>query len=134
MKEFLRFIKFLLFSISAGLIQIGVFTLLNEFTGLRYWPCYLTGLVLSVVWNLTFNRKFTFKSNKSYSISLILVLIYYAIFTPVTTFGGDYLVEHLGVNGYLMTVVNMILNFVTEFLYQRFIVFRKTIDNNEKTL
>ena len=134
MKEFLRFIKFLLFSISAGLIQFGVFTLLNEFTGLRYWPCYLTGLVSSVVWNLTFNRKFTFKSNKNYSVSLAMVLLYYAIFTPITTFGGDYLVEHLGVNEYLMTIVNMILNFVTEFLYQRFIVFGKTIDNNEKTL
>lgn len=132
MKEFLRFIKFLLFSISAGLIQIGTFTLLNEFTGLRYWPCYLIGLVLSIIWNLTFNRKFTFKSDKNYSVSLVMVFMYYAIFTPITAFGGDYLVETLDFNEYVITIFNMILNFVTEFLYQRFVVFGKSIDNNEK--
>lgn len=132
MKEFLRFIKFLLFSISAGLIQIGTFTLLNELTGLRYWPCYLISLVLSIIWNLTFNRKFTFKSNENYTIALSKVFLYYLVFTPITTIGGDYLVETVGINEYIVTIGNMILNFVTEFLYQRFFVFRKTVDNNEK--
>lgn len=132
MKEFFRFVKFLLFSISAGLIQIGTFTLLNEFSGFRYWPCYIISLVLSIIWNLTFNRKFTFKSDKNYSVSLIQVFIYYSIFTPVTAFGGDYLVETVGINEYIVTIGNMILNFVTEFLYQRFIVFGNSVDNNEK--
>lgn len=132
MKEFLRFIKFLLFSISAGLIQIGTFTLLNELTGLRYWPCYLISLILSIIWNLTFNRKFTFKSDENYTLALSKVFLYYLIFTPVTTIGGDYLVEHIGINEYIVTIGNMILNFITEFLYQRFIVFGKSIDNNKK--
>ena len=128
MKEFFRFVKFLLFSISAGLIQIGTFTLLNEFSGFRYWPCYIISLVLSIIWNLTFNRKFTFKSDKNYSVSLIQVFIYYFMFTPVTAFGGDYLVETVGINEYIVTIGNMILNFVTEFLYQRYFVFVNTID------
>lgn len=129
MKELIRFFKFLFFSISAGLIEFASFTLLNELTSLRYWPCYLIGLILSILWNLTLNRRFTFKSDVSFSLALSKVFLYYLIFVPVTTFGGDYLVEHLGFNEYLVTVFNMILNFVTEFLYQRYVVFRKTIDN-----
>ena len=128
MKEAIRFSKFLLFSISAGLIQIGSFTLLNEFTGLRYWPCYLISLILSIVWNLTLNRKFTFKSDINFIEALSKVFLYYAIFVPVTTIGGDYLVVKLGFNEYIVTIGNMILNFVTEFLYQRYLVFRKRID------
>ena len=132
MKEVLRFIKFLLFSISAGLIEFGVFTLLNEFTTFRYWPSYLIGLILSIIWNLTLNRKYTFKSDENYSIALSKVFAYYAVFVPVTTFGGDYFVEHLGFNAYFVTIFNMILNFVTEFLYQRYFVFAKSIDIRRK--
>ncbi len=129
MKELIRFFKFLFFSISAGLIEFASFTLLNELTSLRYWPCYLIGLILSILWNLTLNRRFTFKSDVSFSLALSKVFLYYLIFVPVTTFGGDYLVEHLGFNEYLVTAFNMVLNFVTEFLYQRYVVFRETIDN-----
>lgn len=129
MKEFLRFIKFLLFSISAGIIQIGTFTLFTEVFKWTYWVCYLTSLILSIIWNLTFNRKFTFKSNKNYSISLAMVLLFYAVFTPVTTIGGHLLVKYIGINKYIVEIGSMVLNFVTEFLYQRFIVFKKTIDS-----
>ncbi len=132
MKEFLRFLKFLFFSISAGLIQIGSFTLFTEVFKWEYWTCYLISLTLSVIWNLTFNRKFTFKSSKNYSVSLLLVIIYYSIFTPVTTIGGNYLVKNIGINKYIVEIGSMILNFITEFLYQRFIVFGKSIDNNGK--
>ena len=69
-KEYLlQAIKFLGFSLSAGIIQIGVFTLLNEVAGLTYWPAYLIGLVCSVLWNFTFNRKFTFKSSNNVPIA-----------------------------------------------------------------
>ena len=60
MKETLRVIKFILFSISAGAIQIGAFALLNELASLDYWASYLISLSLSVIWNFTLNRKFTF--------------------------------------------------------------------------
>lgn len=130
MKEMLRIVKFLLFSASAGVIQIGSFALLTELSPLSYWPCYLISLVLSVVWNFTLNRKFTFHSAANIPVAMMKVLGYYAVFTPLSTILGDYLVETLLWNEYLVTVLNMLFNFVTEFLYQRFFVFGKSIDND----
>ena len=130
--EFLRVIKYTLFAASAGLIQIGSFTLLTELTPMPYWPCYLISLVLSVVWNFTFNRKFTFKSAANIPIAMLKVLGYYVVFTPLSTLGGHLLVETAHWNEYLVEVLSMLLNFVTEFLFQRFLVFGKTIDTNER--
>ena len=131
-KELFRAIKFALFSASAGLIQIGSFTLMNEVFKWKYWICYLTALVLSVLWNFTLNRKFTFKSAANVPIAMLKVAAYYAVFTPLSTLLGNYLVETAGWNEYLVTALNMILNFVTEFLYQRFFVFGKSIDTAVK--
>lgn len=131
MKETIRFIKFTFFSISAGLIQILTFTLLNELTSLHYWPCYLTSLILSVVWNFTLNRNFTFKSSNNIPLAMTKVFIYYIIFTPTTTILGDYLVEKSLWNEYLVTILNMILNFITEFLYQKYFVFKNSIDTKK---
>ena len=132
-QEALRAVKFALFSISAGLIQIGSFTLFNEVFHWDYWVCYLLSLVLSVLWNFTLNRKFTFRSAANVPIAMAKVAAYYAVFTPLSTWLGNFLAEDLGWNGYLVTALNMILNFVTEFLYQRFFVFGKSIDTNVKT-
>ena len=129
--EIFRVIKYTLFAASAGVIQIVSFTLLTEFTPLPYWPRYLISLVLSVVWNFTFNRRFTFKSAANVPIAMLKVLGYYCVFTPASTLLGHFLVETAGWNDYLVEVINMILNFVTEFLFQRFLVFGKTIDTNE---
>lgn len=135
MKEFARVVKFTLFSISAGLIEIGVFTLLNELLHLPYWLSYLAALVLSVLWNFTLNRKFTFKSAVNIPAAMLKVALYYAVFTPLSTLLEHYLAGTLGWNEYLVTAINMILNFATEFLYQRFFVFGRTIDSaaGEKT-
>ena len=127
--EWLRVLKFVLFSASAGLIQFGSFALLNEFTGWRYWPCYLISLLLSIVWNFTFNRRFTFKSNANVTSTLLLVLAFYAVFTPATTVLGDWLAEDLYWNEYLVTIINMLLNLSLEYLYQRYVVYRNKIDN-----
>ena len=132
MKELWRVVKFILFSISAGLIQMGTFALLNELAGWPYWPCYLIALVLSVVWNFTLNRKFTFHSAANVPVAMMKVLVYYAVFTPASTILGNYLAEDLLWNEYLVTFINMLLNFVTEFLYQRFFVFGKHMDDAEK--
>ena len=129
--EIVRVIKYTLFAASAGIIQILSFTLLTEFTPLPYWPRYLISLVLSVVWNFTFNRRFTFKSAANVPIAMLKVLAYYCVFTPASTLLGHFLVERAGWNDYLVEAINMILNFVTEFLFQRFLVFGKTIDTNE---
>lgn len=130
-KEILRAIKFTLFSASAGLIEMGVFALLNEFTGWSYWPCYLIALVCSVVWNFTLNRKFTFKSANNVPKAMLLVALYYCAFTPLSTLLGNYLAETLHWNDYLVTIINMVLNFVTEYLWDTFVVFRGSIDTNE---
>lgn len=130
-KELIRTIKFTLFSASAGLIEIGSFALLNELTQLPYWPCYLTALLLSVLWNFTLNRKFTFKSAANVPLAMIKVLCYYAVFTPLSTVLGNYLVQNLMWNEYIVTALNMILNFVTEYLFDRFVVFGSSIDTAE---
>ncbi len=130
MKEFLRVIKFVFFSISAGLIQMGSFALLNECTNLPYWPCYLISLILSVIWNFTLNRKFTFQSSNNVPVAMFKVLCYYLVFTPLSTLLGNYLTS-IGWNEYIVTGINMLLNFVTEFLYQRFYVFKDSIDTKE---
>ena len=130
-RELWRTIKFVLFSCSAGVIQIGSFTLLNELTRFPYWPSYLISLVLSVVWNFTLNRRFTFKSSNNVPIAMLKVLGYYAVFTPLSTILGNYLAEVCLWNEYLVTVLNMLLNFVTEFLFDRFVVFGGTIDTND---
>lgn len=131
-EEKMRVIKFTLFSISAGVIQMLAFTLLTELTPLPYWPRYLTALILSVLWNFTLNREFTFKAANNIPIAMMKVAVFYMIFTPATTIGGSYLVETLGWNDYLVTALNMLLNFVTEYLYDRFIVFGKEINTKEK--
>ena len=131
-KEFWRFLKFVLFSASAGIVEIVSFTLLNECTGMRYWPCYLIALVLSVLWNFTFNRKFTFRSDASVPAAMLKVFAYYLVFTPLTTWLGDYLAETAHWNEYLVTALNMGLNLITEFLYQKYVVYRGKIDTTVK--
>jgi putative flippase GtrA len=131
MKEFWRVVKFTLFSLSAGLIQMGSFALLNELAGLDYWVSYLIALVLSVIWNFTFNRKFTFHSAANVPIAMLKVAAFYVVFTPLSTLLEAYLTG-LGWNEYLVTVINMLINFVLEFVYQRFVVFGKSLDTNQK--
>ena len=128
MKEFIRVVKFTLFSASAAIIEMAAYALLNEFTTFPYWPCYLVALILSVLWNFTLNRKFTFQSAANVPQAMAKVALYYVVFTPLSTFLGNFLVSGLLWNEYLVTVINMLLNFTTEFLYQRFFVFGKSID------
>lgn len=130
-KEWVRLIKFVMFSASAGIIQIGAFTLLNELSGWRYWPCYLISLILSILWNFTFNRRFTFKSNANITRAMLLVFAFYLVFTPLTTWMGDWLAEDIQWNEYLVTAINMLLNLSLEYLYQRFVVYRNKIDNRQ---
>ncbi|MBQ3169655.1 MAG: GtrA family protein [Clostridia bacterium] len=130
-KELMRSLKFLLFSVSAGIIQIASFTLLEELTPAPHWLAYLISLVLSVLWNFTFNRKFTFHSAGNIPLAMAKVALFYLVFTPLSTWWTDALTG-AGVNEYLVLAGTMIVNFVTEFLYDRFFVFGKTIDTDGK--
>ena len=131
-KELIRKIKFTLFSISAGIIEIVLFTILNEFTNFSYPVCYLTALVASVLWNFTLNREFTFKSTANIPLAMTKVFFFYLIFTPTSTLIGNYLVKTLHWNEYIVTGINMLSNFILEYLYDRYFVFKGTIDTKEK--
>ncbi len=129
--ELLRTVKFTLFSISAGAIQLGSFTLLTLLTPLPYWPNYLISLVLSVLWNFTLNRRYTFRSANNVPLAMGKVFGYYLVFTPLSTLLGNWLVEGLLWNDFVVELLSMVLNFVTEFLFDRFVVFNDSLDTNE---
>ncbi len=124
--------KFTLFSISAGAIEMGAFALFNELLAWPYWLSYVLALVLSVLWNFTLNRRFTFRSAANIPIAMLKVAAYYVVFTPLTGLLEHLYTEVFGWNEYLATALNMLLNFITEFLYQRFFVFGKTVDTRSK--
>ncbi len=130
-KEVTRVALFVMFSVSAGVIELGSFALLNELTSWSYWPCYLIALTLSVLWNFTLNRRFTFRSTTNVPRAMGLVALYYCVFTPATTLLGNYLTETLLWNEYLVTGINMALNLSTEYLYNRFVVFGKSVDTRK---
>lgn len=128
-KELWRTVKFVLFSASAGIIQVASFALFEEVLHLVHWMSYLISLVLSVLWNFTLNRKFTFYSAGNVPIAMVKVAVFYAIFTPLSTWWTAALTgDSVGWNEYLVLAITMLSNFVLEYLYDRFFVFGKTID------
>ena len=126
-----QMLKFTLFSASAGIIQILSFTLLNEVFHLRYWLGYGIALVLSVLWNFTFNRRYTFRSDENISKAMSLVFLYYIVFTPLSTWWGEALTR-AGWNEYIVLFGTMVINLVTEFSVYRFIVFRNHMYTNKE--
>ena len=121
-------IKFTLFSISAGIIQVVSFSLMNELLTWPYWPAYLISLILSILWNFTLNRRYTFQSAANVPVAMAKVLGFYLVFTPLSTWLGN-LADVAGVNEYLILAVTMLSNFILEFLFCKFVVYR----NQENT-
>ena len=127
--EWMRSLKFLLFSVSAGVIQLGADALFLEVFHFIPWLSYLIALVLSVLWNFTLNRKFTFRSANNVPIAMLKVAIFYAIFTPLSTLWTAFLTgESVGWNEYVVLIATMLVNFVSEFLCDRFVVFGASVD------
>ncbi len=128
-QQFFQFIKFLAFSLSAGVIQLVSFELLYNVIGWKaWWATYLISIILSVVWNFTFNRKFTFKAATNVPVSMMLALLFYVPFIPISVFGGNAL-EQIGWNGTLVTLMMMVINFLGEFVWDKFVVFNEKIVN-----
>ena len=123
-----QMIKFTLFSISAGIVQVVSFAIFNELFCWRYWPAYLTSLILSIIWNFTFNRRYTFKSAANIPIAMAKLLGFYAVFTPLSTWLG-HLAETARINDYIILAVTMLSNFVLEFLFSKFVIYK----NQENT-
>ncbi len=132
-RELFRAIKFALISFSAGIIQIGSFTLLNELIlgESHEATSHFIALVLSVIWNFTINRKVTFKSSNNLVKSMVLVALFYLVFTPASTWFMGWATS-VGMNEYLVEGINMVANLVLEFLYMRFVVYRNSCDTAEK--
>ena len=124
-----QMVKFTLFSISAGVIQAGSFALFEEVFHWQYWPAYLVSLILSIVWNFTLNRRYTFKSAANVPVAMAKLAGFYLVFTPLSTWLG-HLAEQADVNDYIVLAVTMISNFVLEFLFSKFVMYR----NQENTL
>lgn len=134
-QEIFRIIKFVLFSISAGIVQIVSFTILSELiikdSGNEYGVSYFISLLLSVIWNFTFNRKFTFKTAKNVYVAMGLILAYYGVFTPLSIWWGVAL-TNAHWNNYIVLFLTMVINMATEFLWSRFVVYRNSINTNQK--
>lgn len=139
-REIFRAVKYTLFAASAGIIEFGSFTLLTLILELNpdlnhsiYWIPALISLVLSVIWNFTFNRRYTFQSANNIPVAMLKVLAYYVVFAPLSIWLAQmYLIDTLEWNEFLVKAIVMLVNFITEFLYQRFFVFRDSLDTRVK--
>ncbi|MCQ2802777.1 MAG: GtrA family protein [Bacilli bacterium] len=149
-KELIMTLKYIGFTCSAGVIQFCSTLILSSIWTAEKFAngpvlFYLIGLILSVIWNLTFNRKFTFKSAASFPIAMLKTLAFYIVFTPASCLlqgwlTNGVLVENstLTINSYLGlpvlagTAICMVVNFLLEFPFQRFVVFRNSIDTSNK--
>ena len=130
-KNIWQAVKFTLFSASAGVIQIGSFALLEIFIE-DYWIPYLISLVLSILWSFTLNRRYTFKSAANVPVAMAKVFGFYLVFTPLSTYLGN-LAEDRGMHDFLILIVTMLANFVLEFLFCKFVVYRGKEDTLENT-
>lgn len=136
-------LKFVFCSAGAGIIQAVTFTVLNEinknFGTFNFLPdklinneyglFYFVALLLSVLFNFTVNRKFTFKSANNIPIAMLKVVGYYAVFTPLSIWWGNALTGKANWNEYIVLAMTMIINLVTEFLFNRFVVYGKSINS-----
>lgn len=125
----IQMLKFTLFSASAGIIQVASFAIFNEIFRWMYWPAYLTSLILSIIWNFTLNRQYTFKSAANIPVAMAKLFGFYIVFTPLSTWIG-HLAESIGINDYIILAVTMLSNFILEFLFCKFIIYK----NQENTL
>lgn len=134
-ENIIQTLKFVGFSVSAGVIQILSFTFFSQLifkdAGNEYGWSYFISLILSIVWNFTLNREFTFKSANNVPIAMLLVLLFYVFFTPLSTIAGQAL-TNVGWNEFLVLALTMILNMILEFVYCRFVVYRNSINTNKR--
>lgn len=129
-ENIIQVIKFALFSSSAGIIQMASFALFMEVFKIEHTWSYLISLVLSVLWNFTFNRKFTFKSAANVPVAMLKVALFYLVFTPLSTWWTNALSGKI--NEYIIQIGTMMINLVTEYLYCRFVVYRNSMNTNGK--
>lgn len=144
-QEKLQFVKYALCAASAGIIQFLTFTILQavipdngqtmhfivENMSVVTFSATTVALCLSILWNFTLNRKFTFKDAGNVPKAMVLAFIFYIPFYPFQTWYVHTIKELLGASinidaaGIIAEGTVMIMNFILEFLWQKFVVFRK---------
>lgn len=122
--------KFTLLSLSAGLVEACSFMLIDLLTPMTYDWKHVISIVLSVLYNFTLNRRYTFKSANNIPIAMLKVGIFYVFFIPVTAWLGQ-IAANTGWNEYLIKGLSMLANFVGEFIWWKYIVFRGTENTND---
>ena len=131
-KELARTLKFILFSASAGIIETVAMILCEEVIKIPgHYVCYTIALVLSVLWNFTFNRKFTFQSAENVPKAMFLVFLFYIPFAPFTIWMEYFLGDVHGWSEYLVLAINMALNLSLEYLWDSKVVYRNSKDTND---
>ena len=157
-KTLVQAIKYACCTASAGVIEIVSYTVLYEVlpidkavmidfithVELRNFVSTLIALTLSILWNFTINRKFTFKSAGNVGRAMFLAFLFYVPFFPFKLwFNGympsylaagaasaagvtvvEYLEKHVIIN-YAVEVCTMLINGVLEFCWQKFVIYRK---------
>lgn len=132
-KELIRTLKFVLFSASAGIIETLAMILCEEIIKIPgHYVCYTIALVLSVLWNFTFNKKFTFKSAANVPKAMLLVFLFYVPFAPFSIWLEHFLSDVNGWNEYVVLAINMVLNLSLEYLWDNFVVYRNSKDTSDK--
>ncbi|MBQ2446173.1 MAG: GtrA family protein [Oscillospiraceae bacterium] len=129
--EWKRAVKFTLFSMSAAVVELSSYALCNHVFSLAPWICQLVSQILSVLWNFTFNRRFTFQSAGNVPLAMVKTALFYVFYTPFTTWLTRQWTEVWLLHEYLIKALTMVGNLVLEFLYQKYYVFRDTMDTND---
>lgn len=140
-------LKYLICTAGAGIVQAVSFTILNEWIHLNnvlnistflgenakdYGLAYFIALTLSVLFNFTVNRRYTFRSANYIPTAMAKLLGYYLLFTPLSIWWSTALLN-CGWNDYAVLAVTMLCNAVTEFLFCRFVVFGDSIGTAESS-
>lgn len=151
-KGVLQFIKYALCAASAGIIQLALFSILQavipqsgktirfivEDMDLVTFISTTVALCASILWNFTFNRKFTFKDAGNVPKAMLLAFLFYVPFYPFQTWYVHTIKSLLlgplstQASGIIAEGSVMVINFVLEFMWQKFVVFRKRKEKKEE--
>lgn len=152
-------IKYFLCAASAGLIQFVTFTIMKtafdktgvtESMGTMWFfqdinkttfIATTIALGLSVLWNFTLNRKFTFKAANNVPLAMGLAFLFYVPFYPFQTWyvGAveNAINNSVGYEASWGAIIAegtvMLINGILEFCWQKFVVFRNSGKTEEKT-
>jgi len=138
LNEGMMFLKFLGFSLGAAAIQMASFAVMNELTNWSPWFSYIIAVILSVIYNFTINRRFTFRSVNNIPKAMSFVVLFYALFIPYSAWlmyamtGATLIDDFGGWYVYAVLFFIMVQNFILEFLWWRFFIFRDSINTRPK--